>query len=76
MGSTMEFSKVFMQNLPIPNASAGQKAEVTSLADQILDLKSADANADVGALEERIDQIVYTLFELTGAEIALVERRE
>lgn len=74
MGGTMEFRKVFMQNLPIPNASAEQKAQLAKLADQILDLKEVLPDADVRKLEKDIDQRVYSLFALTPEEISLVER--
>lgn len=74
MGATMEFRKVFMQHLPIPNATREPKQEITDLANQILDLKETVPDADISTLERQIDERVYTLFDLTPDEIALIER--
>ena len=38
--------------------------------------KQANSTADVSALEREIDELVYALYGLTPAEIALVEGRE
>ena len=74
MGGTMEFSKIFMKNLPIPNASDKKKAELANLANQILDLKDVLLDADVSNLEWQIDNHIYALFNLTPEEVALVEK--
>ena len=74
MGKTMEFRKVFMQHLPIPEATTEQKAEIANFADQILDLKAVIPDADVSELEAKIDSAVYKLFNLAPEEITLVER--
>jgi adenine-specific DNA-methyltransferase len=46
---------------------------LSSLVNQILDLKKADPKADTSALEAQIDQLVYALYGLTDEEIAIVE---
>ena len=73
MGATMEFRKVFMQHLSIPAGTGEQKAEIATLADQIIDLKSILPDADISDLEAKIDRLVYTLFDLTEDEIDLIE---
>ena len=40
---------------------------------QILAAKKKDPNADTSALERQIDEMVYKLYGLTDAEIAIVE---
>ena len=61
------------KKLPIPDVSPEQQAPVVELVDQILAKKQADADTDVSALENEIDQIVYSLYDLTCEEIAIVE---
>ena len=69
-----EFRKVFMQHLPIPAASPTQKADIANLATQILDLKSTLPDANISDLERQIDDHIYTLFNLTPADITLIEQ--
>lgn len=44
------------------------------LVDQILAAKDAEPNADITALENEIDQLVFALYDLTEKEIAAVTR--
>jgi ribosomal protein L12E/L44/L45/RPP1/RPP2 len=46
---------------------------VQGLVNDILALKKVDPAADVSILEARIDALVYELYHLTDAEIALIE---
>jgi hypothetical protein len=57
--------------LPIPDPTT--EAELTRLTKKILALKQARPDADVRALEQNIDRLVYGLYGLTAAEIKLVE---
>jgi adenine-specific DNA-methyltransferase len=41
--------------------------------DEIIEAKKADAKADTKDLEAKIDCLVYQLYELTPAEIEIVE---
>ncbi|NLJ08545.1 MAG: hypothetical protein GX437_12855 [Sphingobacteriales bacterium] len=50
-----------------------KKAEITSIVDQILTAKKANPQADTTALEKQIDTLVYQLYDLTEAEIAIIE---
>ncbi len=43
--------------------------------EEILAAKRADARADTANAERRIDELVYALYGLTDAEIAIVEGR-
>jgi hypothetical protein len=43
------------------------------MVEQIVTVKERDAGADVSALEREIDELVHTLYNLTSAEIILVE---
>ncbi len=62
-----------MEQLPIPPTTPAQKSSIIALVNQIL----ADPNSsDVFRLEVEINQIVYKLYDLTDAEIKIVESRE
>ena len=62
-----------MKQIPVPDISPVEKERVSEIVNQILATKRADADADVSALENEIDQIVYSLYDLTREEIAIVE---
>ena len=61
------------KKLPIPDVSPEQQAPIIELVDQILEAKGTHLDADVSELENEIDQIVYSLYDLTSEEIAIVE---
>ena len=63
----------YVKEFPIPEAAREQQALIIELVDQILAAKHTDPDADVSALENEIDQIVYLLYDLTPEEIAIVE---
>jgi adenine-specific DNA-methyltransferase len=64
---------IYIEQLPILSATAGRKAPIVTLVNQVLAAKKADPKADTSALENRIDQLVYQLYGLTEDEIAVVE---
>lgn len=51
----------------------GQQKEIVKLVDRILAAKRRDAGADTTTLEQEIDRLVYALYDMTPAEIKLVE---
>ena len=59
-----------MVKAPIASRTEEQKAELSDLVQQILD---DPYNFEVPDIEREIDQLVYKLYELTDAEIALIE---
>ncbi|MDX5435578.1 MAG: Eco57I restriction-modification methylase domain-containing protein [Pontibacter sp.] len=70
------FPKVLLQdlrNLPLLQPDEETKASITSLVEQILSIKKADAAADTSGLEAEIDVLVYRLYNLTYEEVLLVE---
>ena len=67
--SRSEFKHAFMKNVPIATRTEEQKEELSQLVQQIL---AAPDNFAVSDLEKRIDMLVYELYELTDAEIALI----
>ena len=67
----LNFSKKNMKKAPITERTDEQQAELSSLVQRILDDPDS---LKVRALEWEIDQLVYKLYELTPAEIALIEK--
>lgn len=61
------------KKLPIPDVSQNKQKPVVALVDRILAAKKADPTADVSALEAKIDQLVYKLYNLTPEEIKIIE---
>lgn len=62
-----------IQQLPVPRAASEDQQILAALVDQILVAKKADPKTDTSSLEKQIDQLVYQLYGLTEAEIAIVE---
>jgi adenine-specific DNA-methyltransferase len=59
----------------IPVASPGNHAGAAiTLVDHILAKKRRNAEADTSTIEREIDQLIYAVYDLTPAEIELVER--
>jgi predicted RNA methylase len=61
----------YIEQLPLPKTITSEKIDNT--ISQILTAKKVDPNADTTTLEQEIDQLVYQLYELTEAEIKIVE---
>ena len=68
-----QYNKHALEKLPIVTIPAAEQRSFITLVDQILDAKRADSDADVSELESDIDQVVYSLYNLTAEEIAIVE---
>ncbi|MXV73958.1 hypothetical protein F4Z99_06740 [Candidatus Poribacteria bacterium] len=66
----LSLTKKNMMKAPIASRTEEQKAELSDLVQQIL---NDPYNFKVPDLEREIDQLVYELYELTDAEIALIE---
>lgn len=70
------FPKLILQDLrefPFKHVSYNIQQPFIILVDQILSSKASDQTADTSALEVEIDRLVYSLYGLTDAEIAIVE---
>ena len=73
-GGFVRFIAQYVSQIPIPNIDPSQKALLENLVDKILVAKRSAPDADVTALENEIDRVVYSLYDLTPEEIAIVER--
>ena len=70
---TLRWKKVYVETIPIPKISAAKQRPLTRLVDRILAVKADNPDVDVSELENDIDRIVYSLYDLTPEEIAIVE---
>ncbi|EIJ1812763.1 Eco57I restriction-modification methylase domain-containing protein [Campylobacter jejuni] len=73
------YKKAFLEKLPIPKInSKNQKLadELINLVDEILKAKEQDKNANTQELENKINSIVYKLYNLTEEEIKIIENKE
>lgn len=82
-GGYYSHGKQFIEHLPIPPATHEQRAEIEELVGQLINANDAAQIArtphqrilnerNATALRERIEALVSTLFNLTAADIALV----
>lgn len=62
-----------VENLPIKLADTKTQEKIEMLVDQILTKKSQDNSADTTDLENKIDTLVYKLYDLTEEEIKIIE---
>jgi len=63
------------KQLPVPVTTNEKQDQVVGLVDQILQARKLNSIADVEKIERQIDELVYDLYGLTDAEIALIEGR-
>ncbi len=74
--SGYRYKKAFIERLPIPqitekNQELAQK--ITDCAERILKAKEKDPKANTQELEQKIDALVYQLYNLTDEEIKIIE---
>ncbi|EAK3347766.1 class I SAM-dependent DNA methyltransferase [Campylobacter coli] len=72
-------SNQYVEKFPIPKInSKNQKLadELINLADDILKAKEQDKNANTQELENKINSLVYKLYNLTEDEIKIIENKE
>lgn len=72
------YKKAFLEKLPMPKInSKNQKLadELINLVDEILKAKEQDKNANTQELENKINSLVYKLYNLTEEEIKIIEGR-
>ena len=70
---TLRWKKVYVETIPIPKLTPAEQDPFVRLVDRILKAKAVDPHADTSETEEEIDWLVYDLYDLTNAEVAVVE---
>ena len=75
----VRFKSEFMKHFPVPSITDTNQhiaTEMETLVEKIIDTKQADSDAEISDLEDEIDKLVYELYNLTPAEIHIVEGKE
>ncbi|MDD5021832.1 MAG: Eco57I restriction-modification methylase domain-containing protein [Endomicrobiaceae bacterium] len=70
----ISFSKEMINYLPLKFSDI-QKQSIISLVDEIILIKKNNPFANTKDLEQKIDKIVYELYELTQEEIDIIEHK-
>lgn len=63
-----------VENLPIKLADKNTQESIESIVNQIIKKKSTDALTDTTDLENKIDSLVYKIYDLTDIEIKIIEK--
>ena len=71
---TVNISKTYLEQLPIPNSTEDQKKEIITLVEKILSAKEENPQADTTTLESETDNLVYKLYGLNAEEINIIEK--
>ena len=73
MGDGFEFKVQYVKLISVPRISILNQQPFIELVDEILELKQANSSADTSALEAKIDQMVYKLYNLSHDEILVID---
>ena len=76
LGRAFEWKKQYIELIHVPPVTDENREiceKIENLVDQILASKTEDSNFDSTEIETEIDNLVYALYGLTKAEIAMVE---
>ena len=55
-----------IRNIPIPVATPARQKQIIALVDKILAMKKRDSSVDTTVPEEKIDELVYKLYEVNN----------
>ncbi|ECP8784925.1 Eco57I restriction-modification methylase domain-containing protein [Campylobacter jejuni] len=75
-GDAINIYPEYIRNIPIPKINSKNKKiadELINLVDDILKAKEQDKNANTQELENKINSLVYKLYNLTEEEIKIIE---
>jgi hypothetical protein len=73
VGGAFAMQSPYVSQIPIPPATAEEKSSLATLAEQCAAATAVGDNESLAAREHQINQLVYRLFHLTPAEIAMIE---
>ena len=74
VGQGYQLSKIFVENFPIPKIDEEKQKPFIELVDKILALKKEQK--DTKELEDKIDEMVYKLYDLNEDEIETIKRQK
>ncbi len=72
-GGYIEVKPQYFEQIPIPNIDAKTQTKLTDLAENAIQEKCNNQQADISIIENQINQLVYQLYKLTEEEIKIIE---
>jgi adenine-specific DNA-methyltransferase len=72
-GSHFQVDKAPILGIPLSFGSEKAITKISSLVNDVLSAKKGMKNAGIEATEKQIDEIVYSLYNLTSDEVAIIE---
>jgi adenine-specific DNA-methyltransferase len=72
-GENFQLDKEPLLGMPIQPITKEQEKPFVAIVDRILAVKAANPQADTSALERQIDNLVYSLDNLTWEEVKVIE---
>ena len=70
---TVNITKTYMEKLPIPIISDKQKEMIENIVNKIIESRNNNIDCDISKLENKIDKIIYELFNLNNEDIDIIE---
>ena len=71
-GNNYQVDKAPLMGIPMVKSHKNE-LELIDALDRILEIKKKDNKADISTIEQKIDQLVYQLYDLTPEEIRIIE---
>lgn len=62
-----------IKKIPFPSISDKEQRKLIEMVDKILNIKNENPNTDTSFLEQKIDLLVYRLYDLTYNEILIID---
>lgn len=72
-GGYYSYSSNILNRCPIPNATRENRLVLVGIVDDIMKYKCEKMTADTSALENKIDFLVYHIYDLTYDEVLVVD---
>ena len=72
-GGYIEVKPQYFEQIPIPEIDPKTEAKLIELAENAIQERTNNQQADISAIETQIDQLVYQLYELTEDEKKIIE---
>lgn len=76
---TMHFDNAVTDRIPVPLVISDNKGiveRIEKVVEKILSIKKDNSSTDISYLEKEIDDLVYSLYDLVGDEIKIVENSQ
>lgn len=70
---TVNISKTYLEMIPLPNMDKSAEEILTSLVNEIIYLKSKNVLFDTSLLENKVNFIIYKLYNLSYDDILIIE---